>query len=107
MPGSAPGMTGSVQEMSAGIKQFASAGSPTVACIAKSTLGSTQMYKTQVSRFALIRVMVAASLGLWTALAAAAESDDAFVLRVINSSTIPSNGDVTPSRTALVPLHFL
>src|ERR1700732_3517488 len=106
MPGSAPGMTGSVQEMSAGIKQFASAGSLTVACIAKTTLGSTQMYKTQVSRFASIRVMVAASLGLWTALAAAAESDDAFIPRVINSSTIPSNGDVNPYGVAFVPEHF-
>jgi hypothetical protein len=39
--------------------------------------------------------MVAVSLGLWTAFAAA-ESDDAFIPRVINSSTIPSNGDVNP-----------
>src|SRR5260370_6479589 len=92
--------------MSAGIKQFASAGSPTVACIAKATLGSTQMYKTQVSRFALIRVMVAAGLGLWTALAAAAESDDAFIPRVINSSTIPSNGDLNPYGVAFVPERF-
>src|SRR5258708_17887128 len=106
MPGSGPGMTGSVQEMSVCIKQFAAAGSPTVACIAKSTQRSRQMYKSQVSRFALIGVMVAASLGLWTALAAAAESDDAFILRVINSSTIPSNGDVNPYGVAFVPEHF-
>jgi DNA-binding beta-propeller fold protein YncE len=64
------------------------------------------MYKTQVSRFASIRVIVAASLGLWTALAAAAESDDAFIPRVINSSTIPSNGDVNPYGVAFVPEYF-
>jgi len=64
------------------------------------------MYNTQVSRFALIRVMIAASLGLWTVLAAATESDDAFIPRVINSSTIPSNGDVNPYGVAFVPERF-
>jgi DNA-binding beta-propeller fold protein YncE len=64
------------------------------------------MYKTQVSGFALIRVIVAASLGLWTVLAAASESDDAFIPRIINSSTIPSNGDVNPYGVAFVPEHF-
>ena len=64
------------------------------------------MYKTQVSGFALIRVIAAASLGLWTVLAAAADSDDAFIPRVINSSTIPSNGDVNPYGVAFVPEHF-
>jgi len=49
--------------------------------------------------------MVAASLGLWAAFAAA-ESDDAFIPRVINSSTIPSNGDVNPYGVAFVPEHF-
>ena len=62
------------------------------------------MYKTQASGFALFRVIVAAGLGLWTVLAAA--SDDAFIPRVINSSTIPSNGDLNPYGVAFVPLGF-
>jgi DNA-binding beta-propeller fold protein YncE len=64
------------------------------------------MYKTQVSGFALFRVVAAASLGLLTALAAASESDDAFIPRVINSSTIPSNGDLNPYGVAFVPEGF-
>ena len=64
------------------------------------------MYKKQVSGFALIQVIVAASLGLWTVLAAASESDDAFIPQVINSSTIPSNGDLNPYGVAFVPDRF-
>jgi len=64
------------------------------------------MYKAQVSGFAFVRVIVAASLGLGTLLAAASEPGDAFIPRVINSSTIPSNGDLNPYGVAFVPEHF-
>jgi DNA-binding beta-propeller fold protein YncE len=64
------------------------------------------MYKAQVSAFALVRVVIAAGLGLWAALAPASESDDAFIPRLINSSTIPSNGDLNPYGVAFVPERF-
>ena len=64
------------------------------------------MYKAQVSAFSLVRVVIAAGLGLWAALAPASESDDAFIPRLINSSTIPSNGDLNPYGVAL-PSHLL
>jgi DNA-binding beta-propeller fold protein YncE len=64
------------------------------------------MYTRQVSGFALIRAIVAAGLALWTALAAASDSDDAFIPRLVNSSTIPSNGDLNPYGVAFVPEHF-
>jgi DNA-binding beta-propeller fold protein YncE len=64
------------------------------------------MYKQQVSAFALVRVVIAAALGLWAALAPASESDDAFIPRIVNSSTIPSNGDLNPYGVAFVPERF-
>src|ERR1700733_7630262 len=50
--------------------------------------------------------ILTASLGLWASLAPAADSDDAFIPRIINSSTMPSNGDVNPYGVAFVPEHF-
>jgi DNA-binding beta-propeller fold protein YncE len=64
------------------------------------------MYKQQVSAFALVRVVIAAALGLLAALAPASESDEAFIPRIVNSSTIPSNGDLNPYGVAFVPEHF-
>jgi DNA-binding beta-propeller fold protein YncE len=64
------------------------------------------MYKQQVSAFALVRVVIAAALGLWAALAPASESDEAFIPRIVNSSTIPSNGDLNPYGVAFVPERF-
>jgi DNA-binding beta-propeller fold protein YncE len=52
------------------------------------------------------RVILAAGLGLWAALAPASESDDAFIPRLINSSTIPANGDLNPYGVAFVPEGF-
>jgi DNA-binding beta-propeller fold protein YncE len=64
------------------------------------------MYKQQVSAFALVRVVIAAALGLLAALAPASESDEAFIPRIVNSSTIPSNGDLNPYGVAFVPERF-
>jgi DNA-binding beta-propeller fold protein YncE len=64
------------------------------------------MYKEQVSAFTRARVVIAAGLGLWAALAPASESDDAFIPRIINSSTIPANGDLNPYGVAFVPERF-
>ncbi|HME39071.1 MAG TPA: hypothetical protein VKG63_08925 [Steroidobacteraceae bacterium] len=64
------------------------------------------MHDAQVFRFILIRLVLAAGIGLWPALAPAADSDDAFIPRVVNSSTIPSNGDINPYGVAFVPEHF-
>jgi hypothetical protein len=54
------------------------------------------MHKDPASPFTLIPAVIAASLGFWAALAPAAESDDTCIPRIINSSTIPSNGDLNP-----------
>ena len=64
------------------------------------------MYKARVSRFTLIQAILSSTLGLWAALAAASDSDDAFVPRLINSSTIPANGDLNPYGVAFVPDRF-
>jgi hypothetical protein len=44
-----------------------------------------------------------AILSVWTA---AAQADDAFLPRAINSSTIPANGDINPYGVAFVPEGF-
>jgi DNA-binding beta-propeller fold protein YncE len=64
------------------------------------------MHKDPASPFTLIPAVIAASLGFWAALAPASESDDAFIPRIINSSTIPSNGDLNPYGVAFVPEGF-
>jgi DNA-binding beta-propeller fold protein YncE len=64
------------------------------------------MREAQVSGYTLSRIIIAAGLGLWAVLAPASESDDAFIPQVINSSTIPANGDVNPYGVAFVPAHF-
>jgi DNA-binding beta-propeller fold protein YncE len=51
-------------------------------------------------------VVLAASLGFWASLAPASESDDAFIPRLVNSSTVPANGDVNPYGVAFVPADF-
>jgi DNA-binding beta-propeller fold protein YncE len=50
--------------------------------------------------------LVAASLGLVAAIGSQADAADAFIPRVVNSSTIPSNGDVNPYGVAFVPTGF-
>jgi DNA-binding beta-propeller fold protein YncE len=64
------------------------------------------MHQAQVSGYTLSRIIIAAGLGLWAALAPAADSDDGFIPQVINSSTIPANGDVNPYGVAFVPADF-
>jgi hypothetical protein len=64
------------------------------------------MQEVQVSGNTLSRVILAAGLGLWAALAPAAEADDAFIPQVITSSTIPASGDLNPYGVAFVPPHF-
>src|ERR1700730_12062336 len=69
--------------------------------------GSTPMRKEeQVSAFRSGRIVIAASLGLWGALALASQPEDAFIPLIINSSTIPSNGDLNPYGVAFVPERF-
>jgi DNA-binding beta-propeller fold protein YncE len=50
--------------------------------------------------------MVAASLGFVAAIGSQANAAEAFIPRVVNSSTIPSNGDVNPYGVAFVPVGF-
>ena len=60
----------------------------------------------QTVRWALRCSMVAASLGFLAAIAAQASAAEAFIPRVINSSTVPANGDVNPYGVAFVPAGF-
>jgi len=50
--------------------------------------------------------VLAAGLALWAAIAAASDPGDAFIPRLVNSSTIPANGDVNPYGVAFVPANF-
>ena len=50
--------------------------------------------------------MLIASLNFGTALATSAEQERAFIPRLVNSSTIPVNGDVNPYGVAFVPEGF-
>src|ERR1700722_20092781 len=60
----------------------------------------------KTSKSLLIRVIVAAGLGLSAVLAFASESQDAFISKLVNSSTVPSNGDLNPYGVAFVPSGF-
>jgi DNA-binding beta-propeller fold protein YncE len=60
----------------------------------------------QTVRCALRRSMVAASLGFLAAIGSQANAADAFIPRAINSSTVPSIGDVNPYGVAFVPAGF-
>jgi DNA-binding beta-propeller fold protein YncE len=64
------------------------------------------MHKIPTVRAALCRSMVAASLGFLTAMASQADAADAFIPRLVNSSTVPLNGDVNPYGVAFVPAGF-
>jgi DNA-binding beta-propeller fold protein YncE len=64
------------------------------------------MREPPVSGYTWVRVMLAAGLGLWATLAPASDSDDAFIPRMVNSSTVPSNGDLNPYGVAFVPDKF-
>jgi hypothetical protein len=55
---------------------------------------------------AQIGAALAASLGLWAALGSTTQAEDAFIPRLINSSTIPANGDLNPYGVAFVPMGF-
>lgn len=63
------------------------------------------MHETHQYRFPWMQIVLATGLGLSAALAGASDSD-AFIPRLINSSTIPANGDVNPYGVAFVPEHF-
>jgi hypothetical protein len=69
------------------------------------TWGSVMQIKYTV-RYALRRSMLVASLGFLTAVGTQAQAADAFIPRVINSSTVPANGDVNPYGVAFVPEGF-
>jgi hypothetical protein len=59
-----------------------------------------------VFRRALGSAALAASLSLWAAAAFTADGNGAFIPRVINSSTVPANGDLNPYGVAFVPKGF-
>src|ERR1700726_1903851 len=65
-----------------------------------------KMQTKQLLGRAQIMAALAASLGLWAALGSTSRADDAFIPRLVNSSTIPSNGDLNPYGVAFVPEHF-
>src|SRR3982074_2063636 len=67
---------------------------------------STHMQDVQISGHLFGRALLAAGLGLWAAWAPASDSDDAFIPRIINSSTIPTKGDLNPYGVAFVPRRF-
>jgi DNA-binding beta-propeller fold protein YncE len=52
------------------------------------------------------RSALAATLGLLAAFAASAQAEQAFIPRLVNSSTIPANGDLNPYGVAFVPEGF-
>jgi len=58
------------------------------------------------SRTAATRMALAATLSLLATLAAESGRADSFIPVVINSSTIPSNGDLNPYGVTFVPSHF-
>jgi hypothetical protein len=64
------------------------------------------MQKYQTFRRALHRSMAVASLGFLAATGSQADAGDAFIPRVVTSSTVPSNGDINPYGVAFVPEGF-
>ena len=64
------------------------------------------MQKIPSVRGALSCSMVAASLSFFTAMASQADAAEAFLPRLVNSSTVPSNGDLNPYGVAFVPTGF-
>ncbi len=64
------------------------------------------MYRSSVAKLVSFRFTLAAGLALCATLAVAADSDDTFLPKLVNSSTIPPNGDVNPYGVAFVPYGF-
>jgi DNA-binding beta-propeller fold protein YncE len=51
-------------------------------------------------------LVLAITLGFWAVSARAWETEDAFLPRLVNSSTVPVNGDINPYGVAFVPWDF-
>jgi DNA-binding beta-propeller fold protein YncE len=64
------------------------------------------MWSMKISRRALGASALAVSLGFLTAVASRADEGHAFIPRLVNSSTIPANGDLNPYGVAFVPEGF-
>jgi DNA-binding beta-propeller fold protein YncE len=64
------------------------------------------MQDAKTSPYGWSLLILATTLGFWAASAPASETEDAFLPRLINSSTIPTNGDVNPYGVAFVPWDF-
>jgi len=64
------------------------------------------MYKTQGFSYVLRGALLTAGLSLGTALVQASDSGEAFLPKLVNSSTVPANGDVNPYGVAFVPPAF-
>jgi hypothetical protein len=64
------------------------------------------MRKIPTARGALCCSMVAASLIFFAAMASQADAAEAFLPRLVNSSTVPPIGDLNPYGVAFVPAGF-
>ena len=64
------------------------------------------MQDAKTSRYGWSWMILAPILGFWAASAPASEAEGAFLPRLINSTTIPANGDVNPYGVAFVPGDF-
>jgi DNA-binding beta-propeller fold protein YncE len=64
------------------------------------------MHATRTSRFVWLPVTLAAALGFGAALIARPAHAQAFIPKLVNSSTVPSNGDLNPYGVAFVPDDF-
>jgi hypothetical protein len=64
------------------------------------------MHAARTSRFVWLPVILAAGFGLAAALIARPVNAQAFIPKLVNSSTVPSNGDLNPYGVAFVPDGF-
>ncbi len=64
------------------------------------------MWRKKIDGRALCGSALAASLSLFAAFASSADEGGAFIPRLVNSSTIPGNGDLNPYGVAFVPEGF-
>jgi hypothetical protein len=64
------------------------------------------MHEAKVAKFIFARVILGVGLGMWASLALAFQSANTFIPKIVNSSTVPPNGDVNPYGVAFVPAGF-
>jgi DNA-binding beta-propeller fold protein YncE len=64
------------------------------------------MHEASASRSLWATVVLSAAVGWSSSVLSAHENSDPFIPKLINSSTVPSNGDLNPYGVAFVPDHF-